>query len=266
MERFKQTCDYIKERINTLPVVGIILGSGLGEFVNNLTDTISLKYNDIPNFISSGIDGHKGNLVFGYVDNVPVVIMQGRNHYYEGHSMSDVTFPIRIMSMLGVKTLITTNAVGGINQSFKVGDIMLVKDHINLMNGNPLIGKHEPEFGDRFVNMSSVYDNELIGVGLMCAYKNKIRIKEGVLTALSGPTYETPAEYRFLKLIGSDAVGMSTIPEVIVAKQMNMRIFSMSIVTNMVGDLDANHTDVQNVANQSVNGVWTIINEVIKWL
>jgi len=266
MERFKETCDYIKERINALPIVGIVLGSGLGEFVNNLTDTISLKYNDIPNFINSGIDGHKGNLVFGYVDNVPVVIMQGRNHYYEGHSMSDVTFPIRIMSMLGVKTLITTNAVGGINQSFEVGDIMLVNDHINLMNGNPLIGKHESEFGDRFVNMSSVYDNELIGVGLMCGYKNRIRVKQGVLTALSGPTYETPAEYRFLKLIGSDAVGMSTIPEVIVAKQMNLRIFSMSIVTNMIGDSNANHTDVQNVANQSVNGVWTIINDVIKWL
>jgi purine-nucleoside phosphorylase len=134
------------------------------------------------------------------------------------------------------------------------------------MNDNPLIGKHEPEFGDRFVNMSSVYDKELIGVGLLCGYKSKIRIKEGILTALSGPTYETPAEYRFLKLIGSDAVGMSTIPEVIVAKQMGMRIFSMSIVTNMIGDLDANHTEVQNVANQSVNSVWTIINDVIKWI
>ena len=143
---------------------------------------------------------------------------------------------------------------------------MIVNDHINLMNDNPLIGKHYPEFGDRFVNMSSVYDNELIGVALMCGYKNRIRIKQGILTALSGPTYETPAEYRFLKLIGSDAVGMSTIPEVIVAKQMNMRIFSMSIVTNIIGDSNTNHTDVQNVANQSVNSVWTIINDVIKWL
>jgi purine-nucleoside phosphorylase len=266
MERYKQTCDYLKQNVPISPIVGIILGSGMGEFVNNISDTISLKYNDIPNFINSGVDGHKGNLVFGFIDKIPVVIMQGRNHYYEGHSMSDVIFPIRIMNMLGVKTLFTTNAVGGINQSFKVGDIMLVNDHINLMNGNPLIGKHEPEFGERFVNMSSVYDKELIGVGMLCGYKNKIRIKEGVLTALSGPTYETPAEYRFLKLIGSDAVGMSTIPEVIVAKQMGMRIFSMSIVTNMIGDLDANHNEVQNVANQSVNSVWTIINDVIKWI
>jgi purine-nucleoside phosphorylase len=266
MEKYRQTCEYIKQKISISPVVGIILGSGLGELVSNLSDTVSLKYSDIPNFINSGVDGHKGNLVFGYIDNVPVVIMQGRNHYYEGHSMSDVIFPIRIMNILGVKTLFTTNAVGGINQSFKVGDIMLVNDHINLMNGNPLIGKHEPEFGERFVNMSSVYDKELIGVGLLCGYKNRIRIKEGILTALSGPTYETPAEYRFLKLIGSDAVGMSTIPEVIVAKQMGMRIFSMSIVTNMIGDLDANHTEVQNVANQSVNSVWTIINDVIKWI
>lgn len=266
MKKYIESRDYINGKITEQPTVGIILGSGLGDLVKLITNTTTLKYNEIPNFISTGIEGHDGNLIFGNIGNVRVVIMQGRNHFYEGHSMSDVTYPIRVMKLLGVKTLITTNAVGGINQSFKVGDIMLVKDHINLMNGNPLIGKHEPEFGDRFVNMSSVYDNELIGVGLMCAYKNKIRIKEGVLTALSGPTYETPAEYRFLKLIGSDAVGMSTIPEVIVAKQMNMRIFSMSIVTNMIGDLDANHTDVQNVANQSVNSVWTIINDVIKWL
>lgn len=266
MEKYKQSYDYIKQNVTINPIVGIVLGSGLGELVNFITNPIILKYCDIPNFIGAGVDGHRGNLIFGFIDNIPVVIMQGRNHYYEGHSMSDVTFPIRVMNMLGVKSLITTNAVGGINQSYKVGDIMLVNDHINLMNGNPLIGKHNPEFGERFVNMSSVYDKDLIGVGLLCGHRNRIRVKEGVLTALSGPTYETPAEYRFLKLIGSDAVGMSTIPEVIVAKQMGMRIFSMSIVTNMIGDLDANHEDVQNVANQSVSGVWKIINDVIKWL
>ena len=266
MEKYIESCDYIRSKISEQPTVGIVLGSGLGDLVKLITNTTTLKYNEIPNFISTGIEGHDGNLIFGDIDNVRVVIMQGRNHFYEGHSMSDVTYPIRVMKLLGVKSLITTNAVGGINQSFKVGDIMRVNDHINLMNDNPLIGKHYPEFGDRFVNMSSVYDNELIGVGLMCGYKNRIRVKQGVLTALSGPTYETPAEYRFLKLIGSDAVGMSTIPEVIVAKQMNFRIFSMSVVTNMVGDSNANHTDVQNVANQSVNGVWTIINDVIKWL
>lgn len=266
MEKYKQTCDFLKQNISMSPVAGIILGSGLGDLTNLIQNPITLKYEDIPNFIGTGVDGHQGNLVFGYIDNISVVIMQGRNHYYEGHSMSDVTFPIRVMSMLGVKSLITTNAVGGINQSFKVGDIMLVNDHINLMNNNPLIGKHDPEFGERFVNMSSVYDKDLIGVGILCGHRNRIRIKEGVLTALSGPTYETPAEYRFLKLIGSDAVGMSTIPEVIVAKQMGMRIFSMSIVTNMIGDLNANHEDVQNVANQSVNSVWKIINDVIKWL
>lgn len=266
MMKYNETCEFIKQNVSISPVVGIVLGSGLGDVVDFITNPISLKYNDIPNFKGTGIDGHKGNLVFGLIDNVPVVVMQGRNHYYEGYPMSEVTFPIRIMGMLGVKLLITTNAVGGINQWFKVGDIMLVDDHINLMNSNPLIGKHHSEFGERFVNMSSVYDKELIGVGLMCGYKNKIRVGQGVLTALSGPTYETPAEYRFLKLIGSDAVGMSTIPEVIVAKQMGMRIFSMSIVTNMIGDSDANHEDVQNVANQSVKNVWTIINDVIKWI
>lgn len=266
MEKYKQSYEYIKQHVSLSPSVGIILGSGLGDLINLIQNPTILKYKDIPNFISTDVGGHQGNLVFGSIDNIPVVIMQGRNHYYEGHSMNDVTFPIRVMGMLGVKSLITTNAVGGINQSYKVGDIMLVNDHINLMGGNPLIGKHKPEFGERFVNMSSVYDKDLIGVGLLCGHRNRIRIKEGVLTALSGPTYETPAEYRFLKLIGSDAVGMSTIPEVIVAKQMGMRIFSMSIVTNMIGDLNANHEDVQNVANQSVNSVWKIINDVIKWL
>ena len=266
MNKLTETYNYITQKVTSSPLVGIVLGSGLGDLVNMITNRVTLKYSEIPNFIGTSVDGHHGNLVFGKIDNIEVVIMQGRNHYYEGHSMSEITYPIRLMKLLGVKTLITTNAVGGINQSLKVGDIMLVNDHINLMNGNPLIGPHNSSYGERFVNMSSVYDKELIGIGLLCGYKNNIRIKEGVLTALSGPTYETPAEYRFLKLIGSDAVGMSTIPEVIVAKQMNMKIFSMSIVTNIVGDMDVNHNDVQNVTNSSVNNVWTILNDVFKWV
>jgi purine-nucleoside phosphorylase len=177
--------------------------------------------------------------------------------------MQDITYPIRVMKSLGVENLITTNAVGGINETFKVGDIMLVNDHINLMGSNPLIGELQ---GEKFIDMSSVYDKKLINVGLSCGHKNNFGVKEGILTALSGPTYETPAEYRFLKLIGADAVGMSTIPEVIVGKQLGMRIFSMSIVTNVVGSSDVNHNEVQTVANQSVNNVWLILNDVIKCL
>jgi len=201
--------------------------------------------------------------VFGQIGEINLVLMQGRNHYYEGHTMQDITYPIRVMKSLGVENLITTNAVGGINETFKVGDIMLVNDHINLMGSNPLIGELQ---GEKFIDMSSVYDKKLINVGLSCGHKNNFGVKEGILTALSGPTYETPAEYRFLKLIGADAVGMSTIPEVIVGKQLGMRIFSMSIVTNVVGSSDVNHNEVQTVANQSVNNVWLILNDVIKCL
>jgi purine-nucleoside phosphorylase len=259
--RLKNTCDYIEERIHFKPTIGLILGSGMGELVEKIKTSISLNYNDIPNFINTNVEGHSGNLVFGQIGDINLVLMQGRNHFYEGHTMQDITYPIRVMKSLGVKTLITTNAVGGINESFLVGDIMLVNDHINLMGSNPLIGEKE---GEKFIDMSSVYDKEFLGVGISCGIENGIRVKEGVLVALSGPTYETPAEYRFLKLIGADAVGMSTIPEVIVGKQLGMKIFSMSIVTNVVGSSGVSHVEVQTVANQSVNNVWLILNDVLR--
>jgi purine-nucleoside phosphorylase len=263
MKKLTDSCEFINSKIDFIPTVGVILGSGLGKLVEKIQNPIVINYRDIPHFLNTGIEGHSGNLVFGQIGEINLVLMQGRNHYYEGHTMQDITYPIRVMKSLGVQNLITTNAVGGINETFKVGDIMLVNDHINLMGSNPLIGELG---GEKFIDMSSVYDKKLIDVGLSCGYTNNFGVKEGILTALSGPTYETPAEYRFLKLIGSDAVGMSTIPEVIVGKQLGMRIFSMSIVTNVVGSSDVNHNEVQTVANQSVNNVWLILNDVIKCL
>jgi purine-nucleoside phosphorylase len=263
MKKLTDSCELIRSKVGFNPTVGVILGSGLGKLIEKIQNPIIINYRDIPNFLNTGIEGHSGNLVFGQIGEINLVLMQGRNHYYEGHTMQDITYPIRVMKSLGVENLITTNAVGGINKTFKVGDIMLVNDHINLMGSNPLIGELE---GEKFIDMSSVYDRKLIEVGLLCGHKNNFGVKEGILTALSGPTYETPAEYRFLKLIGSDAVGMSTIPEVIVGKQLGMRIFSMSIVTNVVGSSDVNHNEVQTVANQSVNNVWLILNDVIKCL
>jgi len=263
MKNITDSCELISSKVDFKPTVGVILGSGLGELIEKIQNPIIINYRDIPNFLNTGIEGHSGNLVFGQIGEINLVLMQGRNHYYEGHTMQDITYPIRVMKSLGVENLITTNAVGGINETFKVGDIMLVNDHINLMGSNPLIGELQ---GEKFIDMSSVYDKKLINVGLSCGHKNNFGVKEGILTALSGPTYETPAEYRFLKLIGADAVGMSTIPEVIVGKQLGMRIFSMSIVTNVVGSSDVNHNEVQTVANQSVNNVWLILNDVIKCL
>lgn len=261
MIKLEDTLLYIQDKINKKPTVGLILGSGMGEIAEKIKNPISLNYINIPNFINTNVQGHSGQLVFGQIGNVNLVLMQGRNHFYEGHTMKDITYPIRVMKSLGVETLITTNAVGGINESFLVGDIMIVNDHINLMGSNPLIGEKE---GEKFIDMSSVYDKQFLKVGILCASENRIRAHQGVLAAMSGPTYETPAEYRFLKLIGADAVGMSTIPEVIVGKQLGMKIFSMSIVTNVVGSSDVSHTEVQSVANQSVNNVWCILNGFLK--
>lgn len=263
MKKLEDSLQFITAKIDFKPTVGIVLGSGLGKIVEKIPNTIIIDYREIPHFLQTGVVGHNGNLVFSQMDKINLVLMQGRNHFYEGHTMQDITYPIRVMKGLGVETIITTNAVGGLNESFRVGDIMLVSDHINLMGYNPLIGDVE---GEKFIDMSTVYDKELIDVGIYCGTKNKFRVQRGILTALSGPTYETPAECRFLKLIGSDAVGMSTIPEVIVAKQLGMKIFSISVVTNIIGDTKVSHEEVQIIANQSAENVWLIINDVMKCL
>lgn len=246
---------------NRTPKVGIILGSGLGDLVNSLTDVITIPCKHIPEFINTTIEGHKGNLVFGKLNDVEVVVLQGRNHYYEGYTMQQITYPVYVMKKLGVELLITTNAVGGLNDEYEVGDIMFVKDHINLMGSNPLIGVKD---GSGFVGMTNVYDINLINTAIISSNKNKIKTHKGVLVAVVGPSYETPSEYKYMKIIGGDAVGMSTIPEVIVAKYYDLRVFSMSIVTNvMTSPKSPTHQDVQKVTNDSVINVGMILNDLM---
>lgn len=262
MERVMiDTIDYIKSKTIIQPKVGIVLGSGLGNIADKINVEVIIPYKDIPNFIAPTIEGHKGNLIFGNVSGIDVVLMQGRNHYYEGHSMKEVTYPIRIMKELGVEILITSNATGGLNPSFQIGDIMFVNDHINLMGDNPLKGPND-EIGPRFLDLTNAYDSELRTIAKMFCINNNIRFNEGVLVAISGPTYETPAEYRYMRIIGGDAVGMSTIPEVLVAKHCGMKVFSMSLITNLntiENKIEINHEDVQKIANESAEKMGALI-------
>lgn len=263
---YNTTIGYLKSKIKIKPLVGIVLGSGLGDMVNFIDVDTSLPYDEIPGFIAPTIEGHSGNLISGYIGDIPIIAMQGRNHYYEGHSMKDITYPIRIMGLLGIKTLITSNAVGGLNEKYEVGDIMIVNDHINLMGDNPLLGPNEEKFGVRFLDMSNVYNKEMIKTAKKIALDKNINIHEGILTALSGPTYETPAEYRWLRKIGADCTGMSTIPEVITAHHMGIKCFSLSLVTNtgVPGKIKKNtHEEVQQEAFKASTNMSYIVKQVI---
>lgn len=214
------------------PEFGIILGTGLGKLAEEFHVQLSIDYRSIPHFPVSTVESHSGKLIFGTLAGKQVVAMQGRFHFYEGYSMQEITFPVRVMHALGVRTLFVSNACGGMNAAFRRGDIMIITDHINLLPGNPLIGVNEPSFGPRFPDMSEPYNNALIALGRMCAAELNIPVKTGVYVSVSGPSIETRAEYRFLITIGADAVGMSTVPEVIVARQYGMKVFGISVVTD----------------------------------
>jgi purine-nucleoside phosphorylase len=233
LEKINTTCNFIRQHISRIPETGIILGTGLGELVNEIHVETTLKYSEIPNFPVSTVEGHSGQLVFGTLSGKPVVAMQGRFHYYEGYSMQQITFPVRVMKMLGIRLLIASNATGGVNPSFHIGDIMLITDHINLMGDNPLMGINIPELGTRFPDMSETYDLQLVEKAEKIARKHNLPIQKGVLAAVSGPCFETPAEYRYLRTIGADAVGMSVIPEAIAAKHMNLRFFALSVISDL---------------------------------
>ncbi len=222
----------IRKKTNEEFPVGIILGTGLGGLVKEIMIDFEIDYADIPHFPMSTVESHKGKLIFGTINNTKVVAMQGRFHYYEGYSMQQITFPVRVMKYLGVKTLLVSNACGGMNPLFQRGDIMLMVDHINLLGDNPLIGKNEDELGPRFPDMSEPYNHELIKLAEEVALENKIRVQKGVYVAVPGPNLETKAEYRFLRAIGADVVGMSTIPENIVANHMGMKVLGISIITD----------------------------------
>ena len=228
---YKIAADYLAGRIQGNPRTAIILGSGLDGLADRITDAIVIPYAEIPNFVRSTATGHKGNLISGRLGGRWVIAMQGRFHYYEGYTMRQVTFPVRVMKLLGIENLLVSNAAGGINETFKVGDLMIIRDHINMMP-NPLIGPNEEAFGTRFPDMTRAYDREFIRYAEEIAAERSIPLRKGVYVGLTGPSFETPAEYAFYGKVGGDAIGMSTVPEVIVARHAGMRVFGMSVITN----------------------------------
>lgn len=233
LENIYHTVSYIKNRIGDFePEVGIILGTGLGGLVSEIEVEKQLMYSNIPDFPISTLEFHSGKLIFGKLAGVKVVAMQGRLHYYEGYSMQEITFPVRVMKMLGIKTLFVSNASGSLNPEFKKGDLMVIEDHINLQPENPLAGRNNEELGPRFPDMSEPYQRTLITKALNVAKQNNITCHKGVYVAVPGPNLETKAEYRYLRIIGGDAVGMSTVPEVIVARHMNLPVFAISVLTD----------------------------------
>jgi len=266
LQKIKQTTDYIQRCVDFQPEVGIILGTGLGNLANEIEVYKTLSYSEIPNFPVSTVEGHKGQLVFGYLSGKKVVAMQGRFHYYEGYTMEQVTFPVRVLKMLGIKLLIVSNASGGMNTSFKVGDIMVITDHINHFGTNPLIGKNIDELGPRFPEMSEAYDKRYIKKAFEVAEKNNIHLQKGVYIGVTGPTFETPAEYKFFHIAGADAVGMSTVPEVIVARHMGLPVFALSVITDMgIGTTEKpTHEEVQKAAAAAEPRMTTIIIEMLK--
>lgn len=251
--------------MTTTPETAIILGTGLGSLVNEITDKYEIKYEEIPNFPLSTVEGHSGKLIFGKLGNKEIMAMQGRFHFYEGYSMKEVTFPVRVMRELGIKTLFVSNAAGGMDPGFIIGDLMIITDHINMFPEHPLRGKNIP-YGDRFPDMSTAYDKELIAKAKEIAAEKGIRIVEGVYLGTQGPTFETPAEYRMFRRMGGDAVGMSTVPEVIVARHCGIRVFGISVITDLGLEgivVECSHEEVQKAADEAQPKMTTIFREII---
>jgi purine-nucleoside phosphorylase len=232
LKKIDETLAVIRKKSSKEYSVGIVLGTGLGGLVNDIDIEFEIDYTDLPHFVQSTVESHKGKLIFGKLNNKDVVVMQGRFHYYEGYTMQEIVYPIRLMKKLGVENLVISNACGGMNPLYRRSDLMIINDHINLLGDNPLIGKNEDEFGPRFPDMSEPYDRKLIELAEQIALKNNIKVHQGSYVAVSGPNLETKAEYRFLRNIGADVVGMSTIPECIAANHMGMKVFGMSIITD----------------------------------
>lgn len=247
MKMYHEAADFLLKRLPFKAKIGIILGSGLGELGNKIEDPTIIPYSEIPNFAHSTAIGHKGNFICGKLGGVPVVAMQGRFHYYEGYPMERVTFPVRVMKLIGIETLFVSNAAGGINNTYHVGDLMIIRDHINNLS-NPLIGPNMEEFGVRFPDMTRAYDRDLIARAERIAKEENIEVRKGVYVGLTGPSYETPAEYLFYQRVGGDAIGMSTVPEVLVARHAGIRVFGMSVITNEGWHFEGDYTnDAQEV-------------------
>jgi purine-nucleoside phosphorylase len=266
LEKINHTASYIRQQTNFQPDFGIVLGSGLGGLVKEISIEHSLDYSSIPNFPVSTVKGHSSKLIFGTLGGKKVMALQGRFHYYEGYTMQEVTFPIRVMKALGVKRLLLSNASGGMNPAYQTGDAVIISDHINLMPSNPLIGKNYDELGPRFPEMSEPYDKEMITLAKKIADKNGFRSHIGVYAGVPGPCFETPAEYRYIRIIGADIVGMSTVPEVIAARHGGMPCFAISIVTDLGGFEEAqkvSHEEVLKVATAAESKMTAIIKGMI---
>ncbi|TVR18957.1 MAG: purine-nucleoside phosphorylase [Anaerolineaceae bacterium] len=264
----------IRQKTDSRPKIGLVLGSGLGGLADHITDRVVIPYEEIPGWPRSTVHGHQGQLVIGQLEGQPVIAQQGRAHFYEGYTIQQVTFPIRVMHQLGVDTLFLTNAAGGLNENFTAGDVMLLNDHINMpgLTGlNPLIGRNDDDIGPRFLGMSQTYDRDLRELARDVALSSGITLHEGVYICLSGPTFETPAENRLLRLLGGDAVGMSTAPEVIVARHAGMRVMACSGITNksifeIDSDFDTNHEEVLEAGHVIVPRLMTILKGVLRRL
>lgn len=265
-ERIRETAEWLRERRPNAPQTAIVLGTGLGQLAERIEKLVCIPYADIPNFPVSTVEGHAGQLIFGRLGGKDVMAMEGRFHYYEGYTMQQVTFPIRVMHELGIRTLFVSNAAGGMNPAFSIGDLMVITDHINFMPENPLHGPNVPP-GPRFPDMSEAYSRDLIARADEIAARNGIKVQHGVYLATQGPTFETPAEYRMFASWGADAVGMSTVPEVIVANHCGMRCFGMSIITDLGGfgePVKVTHEEVQRAASAVQPLMATIMEELVK--
>jgi len=264
--KIQETASWLKERMITKPKTAIILGTGLGQLASEIIDTYEFPYSEIPNFPVSTVEGHSGKLIMGKLGGKDILAMQGRFHYYEGYSMKEVTFPIRVMYELGIETLFVSNAAGGMNPEFSIGDLMIITDHINLQPEHPLRGKNFPT-GPRFPDMHETYDNNLISLADNIASEKNIKIQHGVYVGVQGPTFETPAEYRMYRMLGGDAVGMSTVPEVIVAHHCGIKTFGISIITDLGGfdvPVAVSHEEVQVAANAAQPLMTEIMREMIR--
>lgn len=265
LEKIQETAVFLKSKMHTQPETAIILGTGLGSLVNEITDKYEINYQDIPNFPVSTVEGHSGKLIFGKLGDKDILAMQGRFHYYEGYNMKEVTFPVRVMRELGIKTLFVSNASGGMSPDFEVGDLMIITDHINFFPEHPLRGKNIP-YGPRFPDMSEAYNKELIRKADQIAVEKEIKVQHGIYIGVQGPTYETPAEYKMFRILGADAVGMSTVPEVIVANHCGIKVFGISVITDLGVEgkiIEITHEDVQKAADAAQPLMTTIMRELI---
>lgn len=266
MKKVQEAVDFIRKKTDFKPDYGVILGTGLGALADEIEVANEIDYKDIPHFPLSTIEFHSGKLIFGHLKGIPIVTMKGRFHFYEGYNMKEVTFPVRVLKILGIKKLFVSNAAGSLNPEYALSDLMIINDHINLQTENPLVGENIDELGDRFTDMSEPYDRQLIKKGLTIAKQNNIRAHEGVYVSVTGPNLETIAEYKYLRIIGADAVGMSTVPEVLVARHMNLPVFAISVITDygVPGKIEKiNIEKIIGAAMKAEPGMTKIIKELI---